>query len=453
LHLESAWGLRTDEVGVELLRTATQAAYDALEEELIQVGLVRNDKKRTRDTKAAKARMIRVCLEERLPLRRTDGHTKESTKCKDAAGNPLPGGHEDCVEHVSLDSDACKAVEDPVIGTYAKASEYKKVLTNDVEALAKGVLYPVHTRYGFAETGRTTSSKPPIQNLRRLAGVREAFVPRPRWLFIAADYPQLEAYALAQCCLKWLGRSKLAEALNAGLDTHLAMAANILGYDYTTAKACYDAGDQEVSDVRQLAKIANFGFPGGLGAPKMLASIKKQLKPEVVARLGLDVDRVKTLKGQWFDTWPEMPHYFARINALCDNDSGKASVESLFTKRFRGGASYCAACNNGFQGLGADCAKEAAWRICHAQYNEPSSALYNTRAVAFVHDEFVCEALESVAHDAAQALGDVMVAAANIYLPDVQIPRAKVKPLLMRRWSKDAKPVLGSDGRLVPWAA
>ncbi len=68
-----------------------------------------------------------------------------------------------------------------------------------------------------------------------------------------------------------------------------------------------------------------------------------------------------------------------------------------------------------------------------------------------MHDEFVGEADEAVAHEAAHALADIMVAGANVYLPDVPIQRAKVKPFLMRRWSKKAKPMVGADGRLTPW--
>lgn len=455
LHLSSAWGLRTDEVGVELLRSVAQAAYDGLEEELIQLGLVRNDKKRTRDTKAAKARMIRVCAEEGLTVRRTDGHTAESVKCKDADGNTLPGGDARCVEHVCLDADACEAVSDVVVQNYAKLSTLKKVLTNDVEAFARGVLYPVHTRYGYAATGRTTSSGPNIQNLGTRTGTREVVVPRIGKVFVNADYPALEAYAWAQACVYWLGQSKLADALNGGLDPHLAMAANILGVSYEVATARYKAGEQEVKDIRQLAKVANFGFPGGMGPATMLASAKKQLDDDVVLRLGLDLERMELLKEEWMGTWPEAEPYFARVKSFGPPypEKYRASVESLFTQRHRGDATYCAACNNGFQGLGADCAKEAAWRICREQYDVPSSALYNTRTVAFVHDEFLCEAAEATGHDAAMRLADVMVEGANIYLPDVKIPRAKVKPLLMRRWSKHAEPVLGSDGRLIPWAA
>lgn len=441
LHLSSAWGLRTDEVGVELLRSATQAEYDELEEELIQVGLIRADKKRTRDTKAAKARMVRVCREEGITLRRTDAHA--TCELGDA-----------CEEHVSLDADACNATDDAILKSYAAITTCKKVLSNDVEAMLKGIHYPVHTRYGIAETARTTSSKPAIQNVGKREGTRECYVPRPGCVMGAADFPSVELFTHAQCCVTWLGQSKLGEALNAGMDPHVAMAAQMMGISYADAHRRYKEGDQDVADMRQLAKIANFGFPGGMGAKKLAASARKQLtdKPELLARLDLSVERMKVLKTQWFQTWPEMPLYFARINAITENAAdGAALVETLFTKRFRGGATYCAACNNGFQALAADCAKEALWRVAREQYDEPRSALYNSRTVAFVHDEIIIEAREDVAPEAVQRLADVMVEGANIYLPDVPIPRAKLEPVLMRRWSKKAKPVVGADGRLIPW--
>jgi len=477
LYLSSAWGLRTDPEGVEILRRETQAAYDELETNLIEIGLVRSDKKRTRDTKAAKARMIRVCKEEGLTLRRTDGHDVEDVeknKCKDADGNKLPPGDARCVEHVCLDSDACGASGDDVLEDYSELSTLKKVLTNDVEMLKKGVLYPVHTRYGFAETGRTTSSRPNIQNLRRRAGIREAFVPREGCVFFSCDYPQLELYTWAQCCVSWFGKSKLAEALNNGLEPHLMMAATMIGVPYEDATAAYEryesgAGsdaDEEIADMRQLAKPANFGFPGGMGAPKFYRTLLKQLgqsNPALLAKLKakrdekgepfLTIKRIEWLREMWEKTWPEARLHFERVKSLGPPypERYSATVETLFTKRFRGGATYCAACNNGFQALGSDCAKEAAWRICRAQYVEPESPLYNTRTVAMVHDEFVGECREEVLHEAGYELARVMREGANLYLPDVPIPESKMKPSGMRRWSKKAKPVFDMNGRLIPW--
>lgn len=445
LHLSSAWGIRTNKAGVEALHIQTKEALDELEAALISHGLVRPGG--VRDTKAAKRRMIEVCRDEKITLRRTDAHGNPG-KCKDPVGNVLPDGADECAEHVSLDSDACNATGDDILIDYSTLSTLKKVLSNDVAMLETGIYYPVHTRYDLAETGRTTSSKPNIQNLRRLPGIREAFIPRPGKVFAQADYPQLELFTLAQCCVSWIGWSKLADALNGGLDPHTAVAATILGITYAAAIARIEAGDEEVDNARQIAKVANFGFPGGLGIAKLVLFAKKAYG------LTITPERAKQLKSEWFATWQEMPHYFARINALMDPEAGLAKVESLFTQRIRGGATYCAACNNGFQGLGSDCAKEAGWRIAEAQYVDTRSPLYNSRTIAFIHDEFIVEcADDSRAHDVACELARIMREGANKYLPDVPIPASKMKPLLMRQWSKKAKPTRNSEGRLIPWAA
>ncbi len=443
LHLSSAWGLRTDAEGVELLRSETQAAYDKLHDDLIKAGLVRQNG--TRDTTKAKRLMVEACAREGLPLRRTAAHEGDQAKCKGLDGKALPPEDPACAEHVCLDGDACAATEDPTLVAYAELSTLKKILTNNLEALAQGTRLPVHTKYSLLETGRMGSSNPPIQNLTRRGGIRECFVPRPGKVFAQADYPQLELYTLAQCCASWLRQSKLADALNGGLDPHLAVAAHILNVTYTDAAARLEAGDDEVDRARQVAKVANFGFPGGLGVTKLCVFAKKTY--------GVDLTEAdaKRLKTQWYQAWPEMPHYFARVGALCDTPDGRATVESLFTKRIRGGASYCAACNNGFQALGSDAAKLACWNITRELYINSSSPLFGSRLVAFVHDEFIIETNDGpTAHDAATELARLMCDGANVYLPDVPIKVSKMKPLLMRRWSKKAKPVF-KEGRLVPW--
>ncbi|MBX3218889.1 MAG: hypothetical protein KF795_00135 [Labilithrix sp.] len=453
LHLSSAWGAKTNAEGVESLRREIEALLAETEDDLKLAGLVRANG--TRDTKVAKARMIEICARERLDLVRTEAHFEDDAPCK---------GADDCREHVCLDADACERSGDDVLISYAELTTYRKVLSNDVKALAGGTYWPIHTRYGLAETGRTTSSKPNVQNWARgrkckacgskgcelcggtgtLDGAREAFIPRPGRVFAQADFPQLELYTLAQCCVSWLGKSRLADALNAGLDPHLSVAALILGTTYEDAKK--NKATREVKEARGAGKVANFGFPGGLGIDSLVSYAKKSYG------VVLTRDQAKRLKEHWFEAWPEMPHYFARINALCDNAANRAVVETLFTKRIRGNATYCAACNNGFQALGADCAKNAGWRITRAAYVDQASPLFNARIVAFVHDEFIAEVDDATsAHDAAHELARLMVEGANVYLPDVPIPMSKMEPLLMRRWSKKAEPRFGKEGRLVPW--
>jgi DNA polymerase-1 len=434
LHLSSVWGMRTDETGVSVLRLETQAGLEELEALLKEAGLVKPDG--VRDTKATKARMIDACTARGIDIPRTDGH--DDCELGD-----------DCREHVCLDAESCEESEDPILISYAKLSELKKVLTNDVEALAGGIIYPVHTRYGFAATGRTTSSRPNIQNVRRLPGIRDTYVPRPGKLFAEADYPQLELYTLAQCCLEWLGESLLAKVLNEGLDPHLWVAAIILNISYD--EALKNKKRPDVKNARQLAKCANFGFSGGLGIKTFIDFAKSSMSKADFLELGLTEEVARRLKHHWFEAYPEMPKYFDRVNRLMGSN-GRAHVETLYTQRHRGNATYCAACNNGFQALGSDCAKRAAFMIAKEQYVDTSSFLFGTRTVAFVHDEFILEVDDNAcAHDAAYRLAQVMVDAANKYLPDVPIPMSKMEPVLMRRWSKNAVSVFDSNRRLVAW--
>jgi DNA polymerase I len=421
LHLTSVWGLRTHAPGVEKLESETRAALSAIEGDLQAAGLVRADG--SRNVKAARARMIWACEQAGKPLRMTDGGKSRKPQ-------------------VSLDSDACEASEDSLLEDYAELTSLKNVLSKDIPVLRAGTSFPVHTTFGLAASGRSTSSKPNVQNPRRLPGIRECFIPRPGKVFAQADFSGLELHTLAQCCLALFRQSHLAEVLNAGLDPHTAFAADILGISYEAAVEGKKVGDEAVDNARQTAKVANFGFPGGLGAESLCVFARKTYG------VLLTEERAKELKAQWLDRWPEMRLFFDHAGKLVDEDTGEALVKQVFSERWRGGCFYTAACNTYFQGLGADAAKRAAYLVSRACYAEPESVLYGSRPVNFVHDEIILENDDGPqAHDVALELGRVMVAGANEFLPDVP---ARVEPLLARCWSKKSKPVY-EGGRLVPW--
>ena len=430
-HLTSAWGLRTNSLGVAKLQLATQKLCEAVEKRLVEAGLVRKDG--SRDTKKAKQRMLEVC-----GWHWDEGQGKYEPDTE-------PPFHElrltDSGEP-SLDSDACKAVDDPVLKDYADLTSQKAVLNKDVPALARATLYPVHTNFGLAETGRTTSSNPNVQNWRRLPGIRECFVPRPGKVFAQADYSGLELATLAQACLDLLGESSLADAINDGLDPHTELASTILGISAEEGRARRKAKDPEFDNARQTAKVANFGFPGGLGAPKLVLFARKSYGVEMTE------EQARDLKRQWLTRWPEMQAYFAHVNSLIGGN-GFAFLEQLRSKRFRGGATYTAACNSFFQGLGADATGHAGWLVCKACYVDEKSPLYGARIVNYVHDEFICEVDEDRAAEAAEELSRLMVAGAQEWIPDVKL---QAEPCLMRVWSKDAKTLRDDNGRLVPWA-
>jgi DNA polymerase-1 len=205
---------------------------------------------------------------------------------------------------------------------------------------------------------------------------------------------------------------------------------------------------KEIKTVRQMCKVAHFGFPGGLGIPKLCLFAKKNgvtLTPDNTPGTG-----AKWLKDRWFEQYPEMRDYFAHVAALCDQDEdGLATIEQVHSRRLRGGCSYTSACNGYFQGLGADATKHAGWLIAKAAYASPESVLFGSRLVNYVHDEFFLETDDTpAAHDVAMEMGRLFLEGVNAFLPDVP---AKTQPLLTRVWSKDAEPVYGADGRLVPW--
>jgi DNA polymerase-1 len=222
-------------------------------------------------------------------------------------------------------------------------------------------------------------------------------------------------------------------------------------------------------DARQAGKVANFGFPGGLGAKKLVLFARKTYK------VSLTEDRAKWLKGVWLETFPEWRRYFKLIDSWRGPD-GLITLRHLFSNRIRGGANYCAACNSLFQGLGAD-ATGAAWfavvEACYAggpcracggsKYTGASdpdpwgpcpwcketgiTPLFGARCVNYVHDEFILECEENTGHEIAHELVRLMIEGAAPYLPGVP---PKAKPVLMRYWSKDAEQVW-ENGRLMPW--
>jgi DNA polymerase I-like protein with 3'-5' exonuclease and polymerase domains len=329
---------------------------------------------------------------------------------------------------------------------YASYTSLKNVITKDLKDLRKGRRLPIHSSFrSLVATGRTSSSGPNIQNVRRLPGIRECFVPRSGKVFLDADYDGLELRTLAQVCLNLLGKSRLAEVLNSGIDPHLVIAAQILKIPYGQAVELRKKKDQKLDDARQTGKVANFGISGGLGAESLVVFAKKNYG------VIMTEEDAKELKALWLKAFPEMVQYFEMINRHSreDREEGLVNVEHCYTKRLRGAVKYTVACNSYFQGLGADATKYAGFLIARECYAVPSSPLYGCRIVNYVHDQFLLECDEDRAHDAAQRLREVMIEGVKGFVPDVP---AKVSELIVARcWSKEAKPVFDENNRLIPW--
>lgn len=416
LHLMSCYGIKTNAAAVTAFVQATEKHIEEIRGVLVNWGLVRPDG--SRDTKAAKALMVSVCQAGGLAIAETDGGD------------------------VSLDDATCKATGDPVLAAYADFSSLAKVVSTDLPILLKGIDKPIQTRFEpLLETGRTSSSGPNIQNIKRLVGMRECFRPRPGFVYVDADYGMLELCTWAQTCLWLFGRSRLADVLNAGQDPHLDFGAQILGITYDEAKARRKAGDKEVEQRRLVAKVGNFGFPGGLGAESFVSYAASSYK------VNLTVEQAKELKRFWLAQWPEARPYFDWI-AKQENESGSVALQRFVTGSCRSGMSYTVACNDPFQSLGATAATWAGYDLARACYYDRGHVLFGSHPVNFIHDQYLVEVPDDQwAHERAMAVADIMVAAAKRAIPNVT---PKVEPLLCRYWSKDAKAVY-RDGRIVPW--
>jgi hypothetical protein len=155
-----------------------------------------------------------------------------------------------------------------------------------------------------------------------------------------------------------------------------------------------------------------------------------------------------------------MVEYFRFIGNQA-NEDGLIWIKQHVTDRVRGGCFYTQAANSLFQGLTSDAVKAAGYEIAKLQFLHPESPLYGTATVNLIHDEFLIECREEIAHEVAMALQEVMVRIYQKYTPGVRI---EADAHVMHFWSKKAKAVwhdlegnvvnpytFEGEKRLVPW--
>lgn len=449
LHLMTCWGMKTDPNKIRQFEIETKAKYTELRAHLQSVGFVRKDG--SRNTKLAKERI--------LDDYRVTGRDVKLTKTgRDLfEGRPYAVPYDQLMSHpdpkamtyVALDEEACTESEDQDLQSYAEYTSIQSIMDSTIPQLWLGVNTPLQPQFEvMLETGRTSCRQGKggptngfqTQNVRRAKGIRECFVARPGTYIADCDFSQLELCTVAQVCKTLLGWSTLGDMLNQGADVHLFMGANILGISYQ--EAIERKRDKDVKEARQLAKVANFGFPGGLGAGGFVA-FAKGYGLKVTKQQGEDLRQV------WIETFPEFLDYFLHIRKLIDPVEEVIPVQTfLFTGLERGNVSYTQACNGYFQALGAAGAKAACFDVAKACYAQPESPLYNSKPINFVHDQILAEVPIDTAHEAAHELARVMVESCNRYLPDVPV---KCEPALSIHWSKDTIPAYDANGRLIPW--
>lgn len=323
---------------------------------------------------------------------------------------------------------------------FADIMEVESYRSKFLKIMVAGTVAPIHAFYDpVLATGRVSLSRG-LHQLPRKERVREAFEPRDGWLFIGADYSSIEMATLAQHCIDLCGYSKLADDINAGKDPHLNIAAQLAGISYDEALERKKAGDKEIAELRQHAKPANFGFPGGMG-PKTFVAYALGYGVNVDEAQAAELRRVQRL------TYPELNYHFEHVS---DMTAATKKFTQLIKRsgRQRGRVGYCDGCNGYFQSPAADGMKEALFWIGYECYNVPSSPLFGCRGGVSFHDEEMLEAPAERAPEAADRLVEVMIEKMQPIVPDVTV---RAEPVLMERWYKDAETVRDENGRLQVW--
>ncbi len=233
----------------------------------------------------------------------------------------------------------------------------------------------IHTSFQqtITATGRLSSMEPNLQNipmrieLGRL--IRKAFFPKEGFVFVDADYSQIELRVLAHLS----GDEKLIEAYKEAQDIHR-----------TTASQVFHIPFEEVTDLqRRNAKAVNFGIVYGISSFGLSQdlSISRKEAAEYIER--------------YFETYPKIKGY---LDGLVAQAKETGYVTTMFGRRrpipelsssnfMQRSFGERIAMNSPIQGTAADIIKIAMIRV-HDRLLEEK---LRSRLILTVHDELLVE--------------------------------------------------------------
>ena len=288
-----------------------------------------------------------------------------------------------------------------LIMAYRGLSKLKSTYTDKLPKMINPRTGRVHTSYHQAvtATGRLSSSDPNLQNIpvRTEEGrrIRQAFIAKPGYKLVAADYSQIELRIMAHLS----GDQGLLEAFANGLDVHKATAAEVFGVTL----------DEVTSDQRRSAKAINFGLIYGMRA----FGLAKQL--------GIGRADAQQYVQLYFERYPGVQDYMERTRKQAHE---LGYVETIYGRRLylpdinagnkmRQQAAERTAINAPMQGTAADIIKKA--MISVDSWLQGSQ--HDARMIMQVHDELVLEVKEELVEQVVAELKARMAAAATLAVP------------------------------------
>ncbi|NVJ20502.1 DNA polymerase I [Myxococcus sp. AM011] len=450
LHLASIWGLRTNVASVAQLRERVEREWSENRAKSQAAGIYREDG--TKDSKRL-ASLVTAAYDGQPPVT--------------APSDRFPDGQ------VATDRDTLLGSGDALLEDLGKSGRVDKYKSTYLDVVEAGTEAPINPRFNVLVSTTRVSSD--YQQLPQKGGIREVHEARPGFVYCSVDYGGLELRTMAQRAIWELGFSKMADALNSGLDVHTLAAAEFLGANYDELLAKVKAKDPVAVAFRQLAKILNFGKGGGMtggslvynarakdrvsfcllakradvcGVERVVVTVQR--KPKMVCRTCVEV--AKDLDKRWLNAWPEQRELQHRAKSRTYG-GGFADVMIPGANILRGACGYTQILNTPFQGLGAVGCKRAMWRVSREMYVVRRSPLYGSRLNLMVHDELISELRADDPqrlHDAAERKAFLMREAMKETTPDLA-PAIEAEPALSRIMSKDVATVRDSSGRLLVW--
>ena len=259
----------------------------------------------------------------------------------------------------------------------------------------------IHGKFNqtITATGRLSSTEPNLQNIpvRMALGreIRKVFVPREGYVFVDADYSQIELRILAHMS----GDKRLIEAYHQAQDIHRI-----------TASQVFHTPFEEVTPLqRRNAKAVNFGIVYGISA------------------FGLSEDLSITRKealdyiNQYFETYPGVKSF---LDHLVSSAREEGYVSTLYGRRrpvpelsssnfMQRSFGERVAMNSPIQGTAADIIKIAMVGVDRRLRREG----LKSRLILQIHDELLVEAAPGETEQVKTILQEEMYGAASLSVP------------------------------------
>jgi DNA polymerase-1 len=281
-------------------------------------------------------------------------------------------------KNLTCDWDALEKLKEkhPIIPMIQEYREKQKIygtyIEGTLERMVEGRIYPSVNVAGTA-TGRISHSNPNMGNMPRDGGIRGMFIPDRGYVFISADFSQLEVCLSAH----FTRDENLLRIVNEGASQH----------DITSAS---------LGIPRALAKTVNFGMQYGCSHYK------------VAKVLGVSPEKGKEAYEKYWKTYSGQKRVMDECAAKVDQG---VPIVSPFGRRRRfevrkrqaWDSAYRQAWNALVQGTGSDCTSRAFY-LADAQLRAAEIG----KALFTVHDEIVITAKEEHAAEAEQVLLEAM---------------------------------------------